>query len=211
LYSTEFQEAYYRILESPDQWEQAQERYGFDFALVEYSLTDGGKHFPAHLNTNPDWALVYWDDISAVYLKRSGFDPKLISANEYRLIKPNLNDFSYILEQMHGVDKNLVFSHINSDIQLNPTNQEPHLAKALFLLDYGTSKGKLAAIEELEICLSLWPEVSMEYSAMAYAMMTTGQMEQVDAYLDQALALNPADALGMQVQQSLREKGVRPH
>ena len=52
-----------------DAWEQAERRWGFDYAVMEYDLKD--RRFPLHLNSNPDWALIYWDNHSAVYLKRT--------------------------------------------------------------------------------------------------------------------------------------------
>lgn len=39
--------------------------------------------------SNPDWALVYWDDNSLLYLKRRGGYDGIIARDEYKLVKPS--------------------------------------------------------------------------------------------------------------------------
>ena len=43
---------------------------------------------PARALTSPDWALVYWDDVALVYLRRGGSHTAVIERDGYRLVKP---------------------------------------------------------------------------------------------------------------------------
>ncbi|MDP2158411.1 MAG: tetratricopeptide repeat protein [Nitrospirota bacterium] len=65
--------------------------YGFEAIILDFPLQED------RLMTNPEkdivlshpeWALVYWDDNSLVYLKRNGRYSAVIQAEEYKTIKP---------------------------------------------------------------------------------------------------------------------------
>ncbi len=68
--------------------------YGFDAAVVEYPTYTGvriedvvGPDADRAL-TSPEWALVYWDDVALVYLRRGGRFHAAIERDEYRRVKP---------------------------------------------------------------------------------------------------------------------------
>jgi tetratricopeptide (TPR) repeat protein len=60
---------------------------------------------------HPDWALVYWDDNSYLYLKRDGIHASVIKDDEYRSIKPLAPFTSFIRglndENIHDFEKEL--------------------------------------------------------------------------------------------------------
>jgi tetratricopeptide (TPR) repeat protein len=72
--------------------------YGFDVAVVDYPVYTAGDTAPvvesdgvarADLALNaPDWALVHWDDVALVYLRRVPRHAALIARDEYRLVTP---------------------------------------------------------------------------------------------------------------------------
>jgi hypothetical protein len=83
-------------------------RYGLDTALVRYhamidvSTPDGrslGRRgfsalwFPAH-----EWALVYWDDVAMVLLRRDAADSDLLARFEYTAIRPD--DLEYVQQRL---------------------------------------------------------------------------------------------------------------
>ncbi|MGH7355993.1 MAG: tetratricopeptide repeat protein [Candidatus Rokuibacteriota bacterium] len=68
--------------------------YGFDAAVVDYPAYAGvpiedvvGPDADRAL-TSPEWALVYWDDVALVYLRRGGAYQAAIERDEYRRVKP---------------------------------------------------------------------------------------------------------------------------
>jgi tetratricopeptide (TPR) repeat protein len=67
-------------------------KHGFDVVLSQYPLVTAATAYEVvkgdFLMNHPDWALVYWDDTSLVYLRRSGPYAKYIAEDEYHYVKP---------------------------------------------------------------------------------------------------------------------------
>jgi tetratricopeptide (TPR) repeat protein len=65
--------------------------YGFESVLLEFRSIEGISESLSEADNSllsPDWALVYWDDQSLLYLRRGGrYDP-VIKEDEYRFIRP---------------------------------------------------------------------------------------------------------------------------
>jgi hypothetical protein len=89
-------------------WAEMMRRYALDTALVRYhpmievSTPDGrqlGRRgfsalwFPAH-----EWALVYWDDVAMVLLRRDAADSDLLARFEYTAIRPD--DLEYVQQRL---------------------------------------------------------------------------------------------------------------
>jgi tetratricopeptide (TPR) repeat protein len=69
-------------------------RFGFEAAVMDYPTYAGdaiedvlGAEADAGLASR-DWALVYWDDVALVYLRRSGPHAAVVARDEYRYVKP---------------------------------------------------------------------------------------------------------------------------
>ena len=64
--------------------------YGFSYAVVWYGPFANGPALPyiVHLEADPKWALVYADDRSAVYLKKTPDNLATIARHQYFLVKP---------------------------------------------------------------------------------------------------------------------------
>lgn len=190
LYSPEFYNAYSGSLKNADVWKSAEQQWGFDYAILEYDLKS--RRFPMHLNTNTKWALVYWDNHSAVYLKRTEKNLRVTEANEYKIIKPNFNDFSYLEAYIHSKTPLNIIEQINREIAFNPSNQEPRLAK-IFLL-YNMGKAYYAeALKELEVTLKLKPDLAMEHSAIAFLMLEKGLVNEAKEEVRKAIRIDPDD------------------
>jgi len=78
----------------PEHLERLRARFGLDAAVMDYP-TYSGDAFEDVLGpdtdralTSPDWALVYWDDVALVYLRRGGPHAAIIERDAYRLVKP---------------------------------------------------------------------------------------------------------------------------
>ena len=71
-----------------------QERFGFEAAVMDYPTYSGdpveevlGPDTDGAL-ASPDWALVYWDDVALVYLRRAGPHAAVVARDEYSVVKP---------------------------------------------------------------------------------------------------------------------------
>jgi len=73
--------------------------YGFEAILIDYDYEVTRTVAPAMSGpfdarlSHPGWALVYWDDISLLYVKRDGKYAPLVRDDEYRYVKPANNIF----------------------------------------------------------------------------------------------------------------------
>lgn len=90
----------------PDVLNSLSERYGFEVVLLHYnpivSKALQGKNPDVDLGlfaAPKDWALVYWDDVSMVYLKRTINMKKIIDEDEYHYVKP-ANGYPYLARQI---------------------------------------------------------------------------------------------------------------
>ncbi len=78
----------------PQHMDRLQAAYGFDVAVVDYPSYSGdrvedviGADADAGM-ASPAWALVYWDDMALVYLRRGSRYADIIARDEYRHVRP---------------------------------------------------------------------------------------------------------------------------
>ncbi|HTO13706.1 MAG TPA: tetratricopeptide repeat protein [Candidatus Binatia bacterium] len=78
----------------PAHLERLRARYGIEAAVLDYPTYSGdpvdevlGPDADRAL-VSPDWALVYWDDVALVYLRRRGPHAAVVARDEYRWVKP---------------------------------------------------------------------------------------------------------------------------
>lgn len=90
----------------PDVLNNLSEKYGFEWVLLHYNpvisktLQNKNPDVDLGLFAAPkDWALVYWDDISMVYLKRTMNMKKIINEDEYHYVRP-ANGYPYLARQI---------------------------------------------------------------------------------------------------------------
>jgi tetratricopeptide (TPR) repeat protein len=69
--------------------EQLYGRYGFEAIILDYpSRENDASKLTGLVLSDPNWALVYWDDTSLLYLRRGGRHQALINRDEFRSIIP---------------------------------------------------------------------------------------------------------------------------
>ncbi len=106
----------WRIFQTTDvrAWNSLLESYGCDTALVRYhpplqvEPPDGEgvtlRGFSARWFPSRDWALVYWDDIAMVFVRRRNAPSALLERCEYRIIRPDdLEHLEWQLRQDPGL------------------------------------------------------------------------------------------------------------
>ncbi|MCK5427125.1 MAG: tetratricopeptide repeat protein, partial [Thermodesulfovibrionia bacterium] len=99
--------------------DQLHDTYGFEVILVNYPNTP--KFFSTASSpdvdvalSSEDWALVYWDDLSLVYLKKGGKFNEIINQDAYRYVKPangpyavKVHDKKYMSGLMVELERNI--------------------------------------------------------------------------------------------------------
>lgn len=68
LYKYDFYKSYQRAQNYPGEWEALQEKYNFDIALIRH-IFGGTERILKYLYNNKGWALVYYDENSAIFLR----------------------------------------------------------------------------------------------------------------------------------------------
>lgn len=162
-------------------------RYGFESVLVYRPLID--VNLPASMKgvdlafSNPNWALVYWDDLSLVYLRRGGPYEAVISENEYRFIKldrSRLSDNEYASGAIKELKRNI---------------EETGSSNAYFLLGsiYNEIGRYREAIDSLSKVRDLHPPLKSHifdaYKEMAYAFNQLGNLDESLRYCEKALSI----------------------
>jgi tetratricopeptide (TPR) repeat protein len=181
---------YKGILESADTWKDAEKKHGYDYALLEYDILS--QRFPTHLPKNPDWALVYWDNHSLLYLKRTAERKELIERFEYKAAKPTFLDLSYLDGYVAAGKLNETLTALEREVALNPDNQFVLLARVY--LRYQLGRLYFPQIQaDLEKVLPMKPDFAMKHSALAMILNTAGEKERARFELEKALRLNPLD------------------
>lgn len=126
--------------------ETLQAKYGFEILLLRRPLMppdtpDTHSKFDLSFQL-PDWALVYWDDNSYVYLNREGTYASIIQADEYRLIKP-LTSFSSFIRGLNDKD----MAGFEQELKRNIGETDSSSAYMFLSLLYLTGDNYNAAIE----------------------------------------------------------------
>lgn len=181
---------YKAIIDSAPAWAAAERKYHFDYAILEYDLVS--RRFPLHLASNPDWALVYWDNQSLVYLKRTPEHAALIAANEYRVARPSFLDLTYLKEYQEPGKLEQALAQLDREVAQNPDNQFVLLARVY--LRYRMKARYMTQIrEDLERTLEIRPDFAMKHSALAMILSAAGETDRARNEVRNALRLNPLD------------------
>ena len=77
-----WRDVYFRVLGCGDGWEKALERYGVNAALLRVGSPGRRDRIGSVLREHPDWALVYWDELAMLYLRRIPQHAALIAERE---------------------------------------------------------------------------------------------------------------------------------
>ncbi|MDH5721468.1 MAG: hypothetical protein OEZ13_12750 [Spirochaetia bacterium] len=206
LYEPDFvNNIYIKSLHDDIKWKDSEAAYNFEIAVFEYELKSGPIHFPIHIHENQNWALVYWDEISTIYLKRLPKYAEIIEKNEYTMFKPKYNDFSYLnADKLRQEPENILLQKMNREIQLNTNLQEPRLAKAFTLFSLNSAKYQNEISNEILTCLKLSPDLAMEHSAAAFIYFQKGLVEEGKKEVKKALDLDSNDENALYLKKKYR-------
>lgn len=81
-----FREIYVPVRDGKPGWEAILDRYGVNTLLME--ITDEPIGIQGGAFNSPRWALLYWDDRSMIFVRRSAARKQLLHRFEYRVVNP---------------------------------------------------------------------------------------------------------------------------
>jgi tetratricopeptide (TPR) repeat protein len=77
-----WRDVYFRVLGCGDGWEQILKRYDINAALLRVGAPGKRDRIGSVLREHPDWALVYWDELAMLYVRRTPKNAALIAERE---------------------------------------------------------------------------------------------------------------------------------
>lgn len=165
-------------------------RYGFDSVLINYPNLDTEMPETEEDATlsSPGWALVYWDDLSLVYLKKGGRYDSVIKEDEYIFVKP-----------ANGIYKSRLYDanyRSNLIAELKKNIEETGSSKAYAFLGFIYNEAGLY-MEAIEAYLhvrdfSKQSHIVTAYSGIAYADNKLGRTDESIRYYKKALSIGNA-------------------
>jgi tetratricopeptide (TPR) repeat protein len=181
-------------------------KYRFESILIGYpnNITVLDSNIDAALQ-NPGWALVYWDDLSLVYLKRGGMYDSIIEKNEYRHIKP-ANGLDSIRT---GLRDEAVRLSVMNEIRRNV--QETGSSKGHAFLGYaynetGFYKEAIAEFAKVRY-FPMQTDLPHAYAGIAYAYEQLNDLDNSLKYYKKAVDINNDAALYYSIGNLFFKKG----
>jgi tetratricopeptide (TPR) repeat protein len=165
-----------------------QDKYGFEAVLLgrpKLPPKDARGHRKVDMGfEHPDWALVYWDDKSYLYLRRGGTYASIIKEDEYRYVKP-LTPFASFIRGLN--DDNM--PGFEQELKRNTRETKSSSGHMFLSLLYLTAKNYQKAIEEASKAIAPG-HIATSYIAMGDAYKGLGNFELSLHYYKKALSHN---------------------
>ncbi len=166
VYSNDFLDKCSRMLQKPPLYfYELCGKYGISFGIVPYATHFGnviGDDFSGYLFDRSSWALVYFDNISLVYIKR-GFSNKndaIIAKYEYSMLQPTILAPPLLDKYLNKeTDRQKLIGELERSIAESPDCIYSHLCLAYVRYKTGDTDG---AVKELEITRKLYPTPQIE-------------------------------------------------
>lgn len=166
-------------------------KYGFESILINYPPSQ--KQIPETLDIDvamphPDWALVYWDDLSLLYLKKGGRYNHIIKKDSYQFIKPanKLNSLKFLLKN----DKYspYLINELNRNIS-ETDSFRGHMFLGYAYIEFGKydmAINELSKVKDFPILSQL----HLAYQGIAYAYVKKGDPGKAISYSKKALSIH---------------------
>lgn len=191
LYKDDFYKSYQRAQNYPGEWEGLQRKYNFDIALLRH-IFSGTERILKYLYNNKEWALVYYDESSAIFLRDVSDNKKAIE--KFRI------DFSK--REIEKSDNTLNIAGFFEKIGEVKLAEEDYLKLLELKPDFLEAGNNLAVIyissgrfdEALEIInkfLKYYPGSAELYCNKGTVYLRMGKKEEGLAMLEKSAKLNP--------------------
>jgi hypothetical protein len=172
-------------------WQELVAKYGIDFAVVGYpqspplspELSLEKLAFP-----RSEWALVYFDDLAVIYVRRNGKNDEVIKRREVKTVQP-LQLSSYMDVMVRDPERQRQFmEEMDANLREHPSSFRAHFLVGIFALKSGTQYLN-RAIQEFHQAAALDPEYLPAYLNLGSIYMQLGRFSEARREYRKALAL----------------------
>ena len=185
-------------------------KYGFESILVGYPVFDKEAESEIHSESDvsmshPGWALVYWDDLSLLYLRRDGRYADAVKEDEYRFIKPGNGIYS-ARSKLHDAAYR---DNLIKELQRNITETGSSKAYAFLGFVYNEIRLYREAIDAFLKVRDSWlhSHIIDAYNGMAYAYDNLGYIDEALKYYKKSLDLNDHATISYNIGSLYLKKG----
>ncbi len=191
VYSQDFYSDYLEAHTDSHIFQKVVRKYNIDWVILEYSRDYSRKERMPHLASNPNWALVYFDRVAMVYARRGPVNRELINNYEYKYIRPNDLNPSYLTPALTTVDGvQGAIAEFKSNLRINPDNEESHIGLA-YLYYRARMHGKER--KEWEAVVRINPNLVFARVALGELLLQEGDKEGGRREFRAALKIKPGD------------------
>lgn len=179
----------YRAAQNPEAWQALLAKYRVDIAFVD---TTREPHSPLYYPAQ-EWALVYFDDISAVFVRRQGMNPEAVRQYEFRVAHPAR--FFGDAGAAAGVDLPRLsegISELRRALAWNPDSYVAHLMLGYYLTNL--PGGNKEAVEHFTRATVLNPDSATAHFQLGILLREENQPAAAVASLRAAARLAPEEA-----------------
>jgi len=165
-YYGEIFETYWKNFENTEVWEETVRKYNITVALMTLPHTDGRIVYndSSRMFPKEGWALVYYDDISMIYVKRIEESSDAINKYEYKIINPQAMDFEYLNEAIESQEAfEGALAEAKRALEINPDSYRLHFTLS-YLYNLAGQKEKM--LEEVKKTLEINPHFKAAQSIL---------------------------------------------
>ena len=191
LYKNDFYQLYKRAQNYPREWKSLQEKYHFNIALIRH-LFSGTERLLKNLNKDKGWALVHYDESSAVFLHDVPENKEAIEKFRIDFSKKKIEKSDECLSVAGFFEKigeaKLAEETYIKLIERNPKFLEAGNNLSAIYINTGRYKDALRIIDGL---LKYYPESADLYCNKGTAYLRMGKKEEGIGALEKSAGLNP--------------------
>jgi tetratricopeptide (TPR) repeat protein len=207
-YSAGVLQEYMDRFNSSEHWSRLVDRYDIDFAILNYPET-----VPTSREKSPEilafprseWALVYFDDVVTIYLRRNRGNGEVIREYEIQLVQP-LQRSSYmdaIIDDAAKLEQFL--AEMAVQLRAHPNSFRAHFTLGVLSMKRGREHlGE--AIEQFRRSIAVNPDFAPAYQNLGNIYLFRGQLAEAERMFRKALSLGKSAAAeeGLQRVRQLR-------
>lgn len=191
LYKDDFYRAYQKAQNYPKEWEKLRKQYGFDIAIIRH-VFGGTERLLKYLYNEKDWALVYYDVNSAVFLRATPENKKFIEKFRIDFSKKDIKKSDETMSIAGFFEKigetRLAENAYAGILKSNPDFLEAGNNLAVIYINTGRFNEALDGINKL---LKRYPGSAELYCNKGTVYLRTNRKEEGLLMLEKSAGLNP--------------------
>jgi tetratricopeptide (TPR) repeat protein len=185
-------EEYLECFESRDRWNNLVSKYDIDFAILNY---------PENVPTRPErsreviafprktWALVYFDDVVTIYLRRNRMNDAVIQNYEIHFVQP-LQLSSYLDTLISDPAKlDLFLGEMQTNLEAHPNSFRAHFTLGVLAVKRGRDFLGEAERHFLQ-AIAINPDFAPAYTNLGSIYLFLGRLAQAERMFEKALSLD---------------------